>query len=173
MSRIDLLDSTISGSHASVPLPLQWEAESRRAGLLAEFGHRLDPTVAASFQPESGCRDIVLRVRCGRGAYVRSMARDIGETLGVGGSLVRLVRTESDGFGIEDAVRVEDLDESNFFEKLAPAGIPFLLMERGMRQGTGPGPGPGCLESSLSSESVSPDAGAEFEVGSRHGEETK
>lgn len=51
-----------------------------------------------------------MRVRCSAGTYVRAIARDLGEALGVGGHLTALRRTWSGGFGIEDAVGWEDLE---------------------------------------------------------------
>jgi len=53
-----------------------------------------------------------LRVRCSPGTYVRALARDLGEALGVGGHLVALRRTESGGFGLEHAVPWEELEGS-------------------------------------------------------------
>jgi tRNA pseudouridine55 synthase len=51
--------------------------------------------------------DIV--VRCGAGTYVRALARDLGEALGVGGHLVALRRRRSGSFGEEQAVGWEDV----------------------------------------------------------------
>ncbi|MHB1160570.1 MAG: tRNA pseudouridine(55) synthase TruB [Chloroflexota bacterium] len=48
-------------------------------------------------------------VRCSKGTYIRSLARDLGERLGVGGHLGALVRTASGPFDCGDAVGVEDL----------------------------------------------------------------
>ncbi|MBI5077557.1 tRNA pseudouridine(55) synthase TruB [Candidatus Falkowbacteria bacterium] len=45
-----------------------------------------------------------IRVVCGPGVYIRSLARDIGETLGVGGYLKELERTRVGDFKIEEAV---------------------------------------------------------------------
>jgi tRNA pseudouridine55 synthase len=50
-----------------------------------------------------------LRVECGRGTYVRSLARDIGETLGVGGYLTQLRRTRIGPFELSSAVTLEQL----------------------------------------------------------------
>lgn len=50
-------------------------------------------------------------VRCSAGTYIRSIAHDLGEALGVGGSLVGLVRTASGAFRVEDAVTLEQLRE--------------------------------------------------------------
>jgi len=37
--------------------------------------------------------DVVLRVRCGKGTYIRTLAADLGKALGCGGALATLVRT--------------------------------------------------------------------------------
>ena len=52
-----------------------------------------------------------LQVRCSAGTYIRSLARDLGELLGCGGALARLRRTEALGFGLEQAVSLELLQE--------------------------------------------------------------
>jgi len=51
-----------------------------------------------------------LTVRCSKGTYIRSLARDIGRTLGCGAHLSALRRTASKPFVIADAVTLEDLD---------------------------------------------------------------
>jgi tRNA pseudouridine55 synthase len=48
-------------------------------------------------------------VRCGPGMYVRSLARDIGRTIGCGAHLARLRRTGSGPFDVRDAIPVEAL----------------------------------------------------------------
>jgi len=48
-------------------------------------------------------------VVCGKGTYIRSLARDLGVALGVGGMLESLRRTEAEPFTIEQAKRLEDL----------------------------------------------------------------
>ncbi len=53
-----------------------------------------------------------LKIHCGKGFYVRSLARDIGEKLGVGGYLSDLQRTRVGSFSIESAVTIEQADES-------------------------------------------------------------
>jgi tRNA pseudouridine55 synthase len=52
---------------------------------------------------------LTLRVTCGKGFYVRSLAHDLGAALGVGGSLTGLVRTRVGPFRIEDAVGMDTL----------------------------------------------------------------
>ena len=53
-----------------------------------------------------------LLVRCSAGTYVRSLARDLGEALGCGGALAQLRRSEALGFGLEQAVPLEALDQA-------------------------------------------------------------
>ncbi|HEX8911010.1 MAG TPA: tRNA pseudouridine(55) synthase TruB [Humisphaera sp.] len=53
--------------------------------------------------------DCRLRVDCGRGTYIRSIARDLGAALDVGGHLVALRRTAIGPFRAADAVTLEQL----------------------------------------------------------------
>jgi tRNA pseudouridine55 synthase len=52
-----------------------------------------------------------LKIQCGKGFYVRSLARDLGQKLGVGGYLTGLERTKVGHFTIESAITVEQADE--------------------------------------------------------------
>jgi tRNA pseudouridine55 synthase len=52
---------------------------------------------------------IKIRVVTGPGVYIRSLARDIGKSLGTGAYMSDLIRTRVGEFRIEDAIRVEDL----------------------------------------------------------------
>lgn len=51
--------------------------------------------------------DVRLALTCGRGFYVRSLARDIGQALGIGGYLTRLRRTFVGPFTLERAATPE------------------------------------------------------------------
>ena len=55
---------------------------------------------------------IKLKVHCGKGFYVRSLARDIGEKFGVGGYLSALQRTRVGHFSLERAITIEQADEN-------------------------------------------------------------
>lgn len=50
-----------------------------------------------------------LSLDCSRGTYVRSLARDIGRDLGVGGRLDMLRRTRSGKFGINQALTIAEI----------------------------------------------------------------
>lgn len=53
--------------------------------------------------------EIVVDVDCSKGTYIRSLAHDIGQSLGVGSYLTGLVRTKVGEFTLEQAVEVEDI----------------------------------------------------------------
>jgi tRNA pseudouridine55 synthase len=61
-----------------------------------------------------------IEVRCSPGTYVRALARDLGEDLGVGGHLTALRRTRSGSFGLEHALPGDDLGEAR--ERVLPLG---------------------------------------------------
>jgi len=53
-----------------------------------------------------------VRVVCSSGTYVRALARDLGESLGVGGHLTALRRTRVGGFDLSQARTLEQLAET-------------------------------------------------------------
>jgi len=55
--------------------------------------------------------EIVLRVVCSKGTYIRSLARDLGEALESGAYLVGLCRTRIGDLRLEDAWKLEDFME--------------------------------------------------------------
>jgi tRNA pseudouridine55 synthase len=54
---------------------------------------------------------VALSMVCGKGGYVRSIARDLGQTLGCLGHVRALRRTWSGPFELEDAVTLEQVEE--------------------------------------------------------------
>lgn len=50
---------------------------------------------------------LAVRVRCSKGTYIRSLAHDLGQRLGVGAHLTALRRTAIGGFGVEQALSLE------------------------------------------------------------------
>jgi tRNA pseudouridine55 synthase len=55
--------------------------------------------------------DVRFRVRCSSGTYVRSLARDLGEALGVGAHLIGLRRTAVGAFTVEGSLSPGQLEE--------------------------------------------------------------
>ena len=54
--------------------------------------------------------EIDFRVVCSKGTYIRSLARDLGEALGCGAHLTRLVRTRIGEYRVEDAFTMEAIE---------------------------------------------------------------
>ncbi len=52
---------------------------------------------------------VKIKVACSKGTYIRSLARDIGQKLGVGGYLSSLRRTRIGEFSAEDAFKVPEI----------------------------------------------------------------
>ncbi|PKB72983.1 MAG: tRNA pseudouridine(55) synthase TruB [SAR202 cluster bacterium Io17-Chloro-G7] len=55
---------------------------------------------------------LTLEVDCGKGAYMRSIAHDLGEVLGCGGHVVDLVRLSTGRFHADDSITPDQLEES-------------------------------------------------------------
>ena len=56
--------------------------------------------------------DVDVEVDCTSGTYIRALARDIGEALGVGGHLTALWRTRVGRFGLDEARTLDELAEA-------------------------------------------------------------
>jgi tRNA pseudouridine55 synthase len=52
------------------------------------------------------------RVDCSKGTYIRSLARDIGESIGCGAYLYDLRRTAIGGFTVDNALKITDVEEA-------------------------------------------------------------
>lgn len=77
----------------------------------------LDSGLSSVEHPASGV-ELDFRVRCSRGTYVRVLAADIGNALGCGAHLSRLIRTRSGIFELEDSMQLEEIhaDPQNAFQ---------------------------------------------------------
>lgn len=76
--------------------------------------------------------DLDVVVDCSSGTYIRSLARDLGAALGVGGHLTALRRTAVGPFSVADAVGIDDLADARTLSPAEAAGsiLPTLLMNR-------------------------------------------
>ncbi len=61
---------------------------------------------------------LVLEIHCSSGTYIRTLAGDIGEALGVGAYLETLERTAVGNFLLEDSVKVDDLKKESWSQNL-------------------------------------------------------
>ena len=69
-------------------------------------------------------------VRCSKGTYIRSLAEDLGASLGVGAHLTALRRTEAGPFDLSDAMTLEQVQSAgqDLVARLLPidAGLQYL-----------------------------------------------
>jgi tRNA pseudouridine55 synthase len=94
----------------------------RRAYQLIREGHnvelearavRIDRFEALALRRDvDGVVDLDVEVDCSSGTYIRALARDLGDALGVGGHLTSLRRTRVGRFGLDEARSLDDLAES-------------------------------------------------------------
>lgn len=68
-----------------------------------------------------GALDVDVRVRCSSGTYIRALARDLGDRLGVGGHLTALRRTRIGEFDVRDSAVLDDLDVASALR--SPASV--------------------------------------------------
>ena len=70
---------------------------------------RIDEIELVSFDAQTML--LTIRVVCGKGTYIRSLARDIGQALGSGAFLTALRRTRVGNFRVEDCVSFDHFCE--------------------------------------------------------------
>ena len=101
--------------------------------------------------------ELRIRVRCGKGTYIRTLAADLGAALGCGGALAVLIRTRVGPYHLAEAVSwtelVEARDETRLWTRLlhadsALATFPAVTLEaagaaRFLHGQAVPGPGGG------------------------------
>ena len=75
--------------------------------------------------------DLEVEVDVSSGTYVRALARDLGDALGVGGHLTALRRTRVGRFALDAAVSLDDLAATS--EANGPDGIPLLPLAEAAR----------------------------------------
>lgn len=108
--------------------PPQYSAlkvRGQRAYQLARQGRKVDltprPVMVYDLEVERyQYPELVLRVTCGAGTYIRSLGRDLAESLGTAAVMAGLVRTAIGPFRLEDAVELETLDATNWARFLRP-----------------------------------------------------
>ena len=89
---------------------------------------------------ELSCTDytppfVAIEVTCSAGTYLRSLAHDLGEVLGTGGTLWDLRRSASGPFTIDHAVPVGELDQIGP-ERVVPMAAAALLPSYEVSRGT-------------------------------------
>ncbi len=58
--------------------------------------------------------EVKIKTLVSKGTYIRSLIKDIGDTLGTYATMTSLVRTKQGSFSLEDSISFEDLSTNNF-----------------------------------------------------------
>ena len=74
--------------------------------------------------------ELKLTMRCGSGTYVRSLGRDLAESLGTGAVMSALERTAIGDFRVGDAVNIEPLDGALLETHLVPPLVAVAHLPR-------------------------------------------
>ncbi len=82
-----------------------------RAGEEVELAARIVTVHALSIEDMSDADHVTLILHCGKGTYVRSVARDLLAALGAEGHVSALRRTRVGPFGEENAITLENLED--------------------------------------------------------------
>lgn len=96
--------------HSAIKVDGKRVYESARAGKEVKMEPR--PVEVREFEITRFDRnEIDFRISCSKGTYIRSLARDMGEILGVGAYLKKLCRTRIGSYKLEDASELQSLVE--------------------------------------------------------------
>jgi tRNA pseudouridine55 synthase len=76
---------------------------------LAARNVRIDRFDVLEVRRHEGLVDVDVEVDCSSGTYIRALARDVGDALGVGGHLTALRRTRVGRFGLDQARTLDEL----------------------------------------------------------------
>ena len=67
---------------------------------------------ALTLEEQTAPDEYVIRVRCSKGTYIRTLCHDIGQVLGCGGAMSSLRRSMAAGFTLEQAVSLDTVQDS-------------------------------------------------------------
>jgi tRNA pseudouridine55 synthase len=96
------------------------KVDGRRAYRLVREGHtvelsarpvRVDRFEMLAARPHDRLIDLDVEIDCSSGTYIRALARDLGDALGVGGHLTSLRRTRVGRFELDQARSLDELAE--------------------------------------------------------------
>lgn len=81
----------------------------------------------------NGKDEFKILTKVSKGTYIRSLANDLGRSLGTFGTLTELRRTRSGSFKIEDAIKVSDFEKlslNEIKEKILPMDLALIDFKR-------------------------------------------
>lgn len=105
--------------------------ELARRGQTAEIPAREIEVFSINQTSDLNCRnEFDIDCTVSKGTYIRSLCRDIGETLGCGATLTKLCRTKTAGFEFSQCVDLDDLTPENISEFILPCDMAVEYMPK-------------------------------------------
>ena len=105
-----------------------------RKGEIIEIPARKCRVHGIELLEDLGDNRYILRIRCGKGVYIRTLCHDIGAYLGCGAHMATLERAAAGAFRIEDALSLEDIDllyrEDRMEDALTEMDLPIGYLPR-------------------------------------------
>lgn len=111
------------------------KVQGRRAYQLARQGHAVDlaPRTITIHQldvVDYHYPELTLAVQCSSGTYIRSLGRDLAESLGSAAVMSRLTRTKIGRFSLEEAVELDELSSATWTARLLPSMLAVEMLHR-------------------------------------------
>lgn len=105
-----------------------------RKGETVEIPSRVCKVYGIELMDDLGENRYRLRIRCGKGVYIRTLCHDIGQALLCGGHMASLQRAAAGPFRVEDALTLEEIDrmarEGTLERALLPMDYPIAHLPR-------------------------------------------
>ncbi|MBJ3778815.1 tRNA pseudouridine(55) synthase TruB [Acuticoccus mangrovi] len=101
--------SQVPPRYSAIKIDGQRAYDLAREGEVVELKPRIVTITRLEIVGEPAADSVTLEADCGKGTYVRSIARDLGEALGTRGHVSALRRTRVGPFGAADMITLEDL----------------------------------------------------------------
>ncbi|WP_083659931.1 tRNA pseudouridine(55) synthase TruB [Acuticoccus yangtzensis] len=103
--------SQVPPRYSAIKVDGQRAYDLARGGEVVELKPRIVTVTRLAILGEPAEDEVTLVCDCGKGTYVRSIARDLGEALGTYGHVTALRRTRVGPFHAEDMITLDDLRE--------------------------------------------------------------
>lgn len=107
----------IPPTHSAVKIKGQRAYHMARANQSVELAPR-EVTIYSVKIIDYGLPEIGIKMECSKGTYVRSLARDLGEKLGVGAHALAIHRVQSGAFSVDQAIPLADLTQETILKNL-------------------------------------------------------
>lgn len=129
----EVIESFLGSYEQVPPMYSALKVNGKRLYELAREGKEVERKARTVFLHEisvSGIRlpEVSFSVTCSSGTYIRTLCQDIGEKLGCGGCMKRLLRTRVDRFDIRDSLRLSQIEEKMAGGRIGDCLIPVDAM---------------------------------------------